>query len=153
MSVSGFTEQMLSLTETVSKLLGNIAKIASYISAVYGTFMLWAYLNRASAPFPSVDASLALFLTFYTFVFCVGFLIMSSAILFPIFMKGMMDQSPLLEAFPGLFGFPSLFGSRGKTPPQLKFYPGEYLTLYSPYISLVMSFALAVFYVTHFFYF
>ncbi|PGH54274.1 hypothetical protein CRT60_31220 [Azospirillum palustre] len=125
---ANFPPAALKVKETGEWLAG-LVKITTIFSAILGAPLVWIYMVRVGAPFPSVDAALALFLLVFTMMVAVLVFMILLMLMFPIAIKQFADK-PVREYFPGLYK------KSGKPAESLKCFLKDYVKLYLPSILL-----------------
>lgn len=133
-------ENLLLLREMEGKLhvsvkfIGNLAKFIAALSIPLGVLFLSVYFKHTSTPFPIMDASLSVFVSIFLVTFCFLFVLCA---LFIIPSTYFLKRTFLEEFLPHLRS--QLTGPlRRPTKKFARRATLEYLTFYSPFLSLVM---------------
>ncbi|TWA89851.1 hypothetical protein FBY14_105149 [Azospirillum brasilense] len=116
-----------SKVKEMAEWLTGLVKITTTLSAILGAPLVWMYMARVGAPFPSVDAALALFLLVFTMMLAALVLMLLLLLMLPITIKLSAD-TPVRERFP------ALYKRSGQMTASLRYFLYDYIKLYLPSI-------------------
>ncbi|WP_149472421.1 hypothetical protein [Roseomonas genomospecies 6] len=118
-----------SKVKEMAEWLTGLVKITATLSGIFGAPLVWMYMARVGAPFPSVDAALALFLLIFTMMLTALVLMLLLLLMLPIIIKLSAD-TPVRERFP------ALYRRSGQIVASLTLFLFDYAKLYLPTILL-----------------
>lgn len=131
--------ELFSNIEDVLKRTANLIVDASktilVLSPIIGFFLLASYLNRVTAPFPTIDSSISLLLLIITFVFAIIMFYLADVVAIVEICKGFVRQKAIRSFVP------SLRPEFSDTTPSLsraKKVLSEYFVLYSSFLLTVL---------------